>query len=49
MTALDRAIHASTQVLDSQHIEYALAGGIANAIWGEPRATVDVDCSAELD
>jgi len=33
MTPLDRAIHAITQVLDSQRIEYAIVGGIANAVW----------------
>jgi hypothetical protein len=42
MTALDRAIDAITRVLDSLHIDYAVVGGIANAVWGEPRATIDV-------
>lgn len=43
MTPLDRAVHDITQVLESLGIEYAVIGGIANAIWGEPRATIDVD------
>jgi hypothetical protein len=41
MTALDRAIDAITQTLESLHIDYAVVGGIANAVWGEPRATID--------
>lgn len=32
MTSLDRAIRAITQVLESQHIEYAIVGGIAIAV-----------------
>lgn len=49
MTPLDRAIHAITHVLESQHIDYAIVGGIANAIWGEPRATVDVDVTVAVE
>lgn len=49
MTALDRAIDAITRVLESLHIEYAVVGGIANAIWGEPRATIDVDVTISVD
>ncbi|MGH9411868.1 MAG: nucleotidyl transferase AbiEii/AbiGii toxin family protein [Vicinamibacterales bacterium] len=49
MTVLDRAIHAITQLLESEHIEYAIVGGIANAVWGEPRATVDVDVTVSVD
>ena len=49
MTALDRAIHDIAGVLDSLHVDYAVIGGIANAIWGEPRATVDVDVTVSVD
>jgi len=49
MTPLDRAIHAIIQVLDSERIEYAIVGGIANAVWGEPRATIDVDVTVAVD
>src|SRR5688572_3028616 len=49
MTSLDRAILAITQVLESLHIEYAIVGGIANAVWGEPRATIDVDVTISVD
>jgi hypothetical protein len=49
MTPLDRAVHDITGVLESLHIEHAIVGGIANAIWGEPRATIDVDVSVWVD
>ena len=49
MTALDRAIRAITEVLESLHIDYAIIGGIANAVWGEPRATVDVDVTVSVN
>jgi hypothetical protein len=49
MTALDRAIDAITRVLESLHIEYAVVGGIANAVWGEPRATLDVDVTISVE
>ena len=29
--------------LDERHIDYALVGGLAMAVWGFPRATVDID------
>ena len=29
--------------LDASGIEYALAGGLAVAVWGAPRATKDID------
>jgi hypothetical protein len=49
MTSLDRAIHDITAVLESLHIEHAVIGGIANAIWGEPRATIDVDVTVSVN
>ena len=49
MTALERAIADIVATLESLHINYALIGGIANAVWGEPRATVDVDVTISVD
>ncbi len=49
MTPLDRAIHAITQTLESLNIPYAIVGGIANAVWGEPRATIDVDVTVSVE
>lgn len=33
--------------LESRRIEYAVCGGLAMAIWGLPRATVDIDLLIE--
>lgn len=33
--------------LDAQRIDYALCGGLANAIWCLPRATVDIELLVE--
>jgi hypothetical protein len=49
MTPLDRAVHDIAGALDSLHVGYAIVGGIANAIWGEPRATIDVDVSVSVN
>jgi hypothetical protein len=49
MTALERAIADIVATLESLHVNYALIGGIANAVWGEPRATVDVDVTISVD
>jgi Nucleotidyltransferase of unknown function (DUF6036) len=48
MTPLDSAVHDITAVLDSLRIDHAIVGGIANAIWGEPRATIDVDVTVSV-
>jgi hypothetical protein len=48
MTPLDRAIQDITGVLEALHVDYAIVGGIANAIWGEPRATIDVDVTVSV-
>lgn len=49
MTALERAIVEIVGVLEALNIDYMLIGGIANAVWGEPRATVDVDVTITVD
>lgn len=38
-----------TVALESLQIDYAIVGGIANAIWGEPRATIDVDVTVSVN
>jgi Nucleotidyltransferase of unknown function (DUF6036) len=48
MTPLDSAVRDITRVLESLHIDYAIIGGIANAVWGEPRATIDVDVTVSV-
>ena len=49
MTPLDHAVRDITQALDVLGIAYAIVGGIANAVWGEPRATIDVDVTVAVD
>jgi hypothetical protein len=49
MTPLDHAVHEITRALDALRIPYAIIGGIANAVWGEPRATIDVDVTVAVD
>lgn len=34
---------ALTQALEAARVDYAVAGGLAVAIWGVPRATQDID------
>jgi hypothetical protein len=49
MTPLDHAVRDITGTLESLRIAYAVVGGIANAVWGEPRATIDVDVTVAVD
>ena len=43
MTALERALLELAQTLTNNRIPYMIIGGMANAVWGEPRATLDID------
>jgi predicted nucleotidyltransferase len=43
---LHGALHVTCAFLDRVGISYAVIGGIAVAVWGEPRATFDVDLVA---
>jgi len=43
MTILERALTNLAQFLEDQKIPYMVIGGLANIIWGEPRATIDID------
>ncbi|MCE5229263.1 nucleotidyltransferase family protein [bacterium] len=38
-----------TGALNAQGIDYALCGGLAMAVWGMPRATLDIDLLIEPD
>ncbi len=42
MTLLDE-LRALVRALDAAGMDYALAGGLAVAVWGAPRATKDID------
>jgi len=43
MTSLERALIKLAQTLSDNGIPYMIIGGMANAVWGEPRATLDID------
>ena len=43
MTPLERALIVLAQRLSELNVSYMLVGGMANAVWGEPRATLDID------
>jgi hypothetical protein len=43
MTPLESAVVEAASVFDSLSIPHALIGGLAVAVWGEPRATLDAD------
>ncbi len=43
MKGLESALVSVARFLDAQALPYMVIGGMANAIWGVPRATLDVD------
>ena len=43
MTDLLTELRSITDALDLARVDYALCGGVALAIYGIPRATVDID------
>lgn len=43
LSKLHAALTIVGELLDRHQIPYAVAGGMAVAVWGEPRATFDVD------
>ena len=45
MTQLEGALVEITTILDQLRVPYMLIGGLAVSLWGEPRATLDVDLS----
>lgn len=43
MTSQEAALADLTRVLNDARVPYMVIGGLANIIWGEPRATIDID------
>lgn len=43
MTVLERALTDLARLFAESRIPYMVIGGMANAVWGEPRATLDID------
>jgi len=49
MNALERAVSSLARFLDERRVPYMIIGGVANLVWGEPRATLDVDASVLVE
>ena len=49
MTSLERALVRLALTLSANGIPYMIIGGMANAVWGEPRATLDIDATVWVD
>jgi hypothetical protein len=43
MTTQERALVGVAEFLERENVPYMVIGGMANIIWGEPRATLDID------
>lgn len=43
MTPLERDLVTCVGLLESKSVPYMVVGGLAVAVWGEPRATLDID------
>ena len=48
MTDLEQALSDVTHHLEAADLPYMVIGGLANAVWGVPRATVDVDITVSV-
>lgn len=49
MTEHESALVALVRSLEELAVPYAVIGGLANAVWGEPRATLDIDVSIRVE
>lgn len=49
MKKLYSSLKSLHKCLESNKIEYAVIGGLAVAVWGEPRLTQDIDIKVKLD
>jgi hypothetical protein len=43
MTSQEQTVVDTSRFLRESGVPYMVVGGLANAVWGEPRATLDVD------
>jgi hypothetical protein len=49
MNSLERALIDLAGILSANNVPYMIIGGIANAVWGEPRSTIDIDATIWLE
>jgi hypothetical protein len=45
VSAQEQTLTELAELLDRLRIPYMVIGGMANAVWGEPRATLDIDAT----
>jgi hypothetical protein len=45
VTTLEKVLLRLSQTLSDKGIPYMIIGGMANAVWGEPRATLHIDAT----
>ena len=48
MTAQEDALAQLAALLEDTRVPYMVIGGLANIVWGEPRATLDIDVTVWL-
>lgn len=48
MDPLTEALRQLKEFLEAHHVPYMVIGGVANAVWGQPRYTHDVDLKIVL-
>lgn len=49
MTDQEKALVMIARTLDAHRIPYMVIGGMANALWGVPRATLDIDVTVWVE
>ena len=49
MSDQESALLALASLLEREHVPYMVIGGLANAVWGEPRATLDIDVTVWVE
>lgn len=49
MTAQEQTLATLAALLDDTKTPYMIIGGIANLVWGEPRATLDIDVTVWIE
>ncbi len=49
MTPLEQTLAEIVHILGSQRVSYMVIGGIANLVWGTPRATLDIDITISIE
>jgi hypothetical protein len=49
MSALEGALLGVVSFLEEREVPYMVVGGLANAVWGEPRVTLDIDVTVWVE